>query len=379
MRVDDVKKHANVLLVDMSDCGARVVSSVMLPPQAGLSFRWVGLSRDPVLVHGHVADMRMVDKRTAEYQVQFNMPSITRERLARELVEVGRRKLFKVADTLPPMLEDLDFARATDRKTYRVVTHFPVTVQAKRGGHWIPYKGEARDLSAGGMMLQLPDELEKGTELELVFTLPSHEHHAPQKHQTKEAVEITPFGERRVRKSSGPKANQAIHVRACIVKQMGNSRSGAPLYGVNFAGVPAVLTDEIARWIHAQQLSQLRSPEKKNGHHKHHHNNGSSSQHRPSPNGTHRSYSVAQRTIQLRQSFMPPPEASAPKAAFLPPRKHGTTWQSAKAKLANLAAESNDVFELGAPTPGAASPENIVMLEQTKVVDERDVFGLGSV
>src|SRR5690349_721258 len=44
-------RQVNLTLIDMSGSGARLRTGVMLPPQAGLSFRWMGPSRFPILVH----------------------------------------------------------------------------------------------------------------------------------------------------------------------------------------------------------------------------------------------------------------------------------------------------------------------------------------
>lgn len=380
VRVDDVKKHAKVTLVDMSENGARLRATVLLPPEAGLSFRWMGPSRDPVLVHGHVAAVRMIDKKTGEYDVNFNMPDITRERLAKELLEVQRRKLFRAAEAMP-VLDDFDFARLTDRKAYRVVVQFPVVVQAKKNGAWVPLKGEARDLSIGGMLLQLPSAFEKGTELEISFPLPSHAIDMGQPKQTKEVVEITPFGERRVRKTIGARAYEQIHAQARVVKLMGNSRSGQPLFGVNFVGMPAILKEEIARWIHTQQLQQLSSKSRINNRKPQHHAplGRHTRKTRQAPTFTHREYTVAARTIELRQSVAPPETYAEPKPSLPAPRKHQPTWQPAKTALANLATEGNDVFGLGAPTPDEPVVSgNVVALEQPQPIDELDVFGLGS-
>ena len=181
-------------LVDLSENRARFRTGVVLPPQAGLTFKWMGPSRDTLVVHGHVAETRMIDKRTAEYDILFTMTDGVRDRLGFELHEVHRRRRDKVMNATAEMMGDFAFERVADRKAYRTVVQFPVTVQVKKNAQtWIPLRGEARDLSIGGMMLSLPEEFEKGTELELSFYLPfDHEAHDA---QGKVIVEITPFGD----------------------------------------------------------------------------------------------------------------------------------------------------------------------------------------
>ena len=238
--VGGVKSLTKVVLVEISENEARVRTNVRLPSQAGLSFRWIGHSRDRILIHGHVAAVRMVDKQTAEYDVRLTMPDGARERLARELLHVERRKLQQTAQT--------------NRKAYRVVTQFPIAVQAKVRGQSISLRGEARDLSIGGILLQVPSALEQGADLELSFSLPQAVEKKPAR--TREIVEISPFGER-IRKVGAQRRCEPIHAKARVVKSVGKTRSGLPLFGVNFIGMPAVLEEEIARWIHAQQLQHL--------------------------------------------------------------------------------------------------------------------------
>ncbi|MGH7659360.1 MAG: PilZ domain-containing protein, partial [Vulcanimicrobiaceae bacterium] len=246
----------------MSEYDARLRAGVMLPPQTGVSFRWVGPSREAIVVHGHVSDIRMADKRTAEYAIEFNMPADTQDHLARELQRLHRRKLPRPVLALAPAafeddesdgLADLESSR--DRKAYRAMVQFPVGVKTVRKGKIVTLEAEARDLSIGGMMLLLPDELEDGADLELSFALPADAHGTE---TTKEVVEMTPFGERRVRKSAPKRRIEQLFVKARVLKKTGNARNGSPLYGVEFVEVPAFLTEEVARWIHAHQIKQLR-------------------------------------------------------------------------------------------------------------------------
>ena len=101
------------------------------------------------------------------------------------------------------MMGDFAFERVADRKAYRTVVQFPVTVQSQeeRADVDSPVKAKPAIFSIGGMMLSMPEEFEKGTELELAFYLPfDHEAHDM---TGKVVVEITPFGERR-RSTSAP-------------------------------------------------------------------------------------------------------------------------------------------------------------------------------
>ena len=98
VRVDDMDRHVDLFLVDLSANGVRFRSGVKLPDQAGLSFKWSGPSREPLLIHGHVASIKMLDKRTAEYDVKFKMPPAMHTRLVEELTEAARRQKIKAVE-----------------------------------------------------------------------------------------------------------------------------------------------------------------------------------------------------------------------------------------------------------------------------------------
>ena len=365
-------------LVDLSENRARFRTGVVLPPQAGLTFKWMGPSRDTLVVHGHVSETRMIDKRTAEYDIDFTMTDGVRDRLGFELHEVYRRRRDKVMNATAEMMGDFAFERVADRKGYRTVVQFPVTVQVKKNAQtWIPLRGEARDLSIGGMMLSLPEEFEKGTELELSFYLPfDHEAHDI---NNKVVVEITPFGERRRSTSVPVRPFEQIQTRARIIKVLGNARNGSPLYGVRFVGLSGLLEDEVARWIHAHQLIQLRKSKEPKKHRK------VARSATPARQSTlaakHREYTVAARTINLRQAVGEVFAAAAlPKVEHQRHRERVQQHQSLRlpVQAPRLAPASEDIFGFSQPMPAAnASPAPATAV--APVADELDVFGLGRV
>lgn len=369
-------------LIDLSENRARFRTGVVLPPQAGLTFKWMGPSRDTLVVHGHVAETRMIDKRTAEYDIEFTMTDGVRDRLGFELHEVHRRRRDKLMNATAEMMGDFAFERVADRKAYRTVVQFPVTVQVRKNAQtWIPLRGEARDLSIGGMMLSLPDEFEKGTELELSFILPfDHETYSA---SNKTIIEVTPFGERR--RSTAPQVRpfEQIQTRARIIKVLGNARNGQPLYGVRFIGLSGLLEDEVARWIHSHQLAQLRKSKEPK---------------RPRRNARaatparqamlaaqHREYTVAARTITLRQAVGEVFAAAAlPKVEHERHRERVQERQSLRlpVQAPRLAPESDDIFGFSKPMAAAAAPAQAdqpfdLTPATAPVADELDVFGLG--
>lgn len=350
--------------MDISDAQARIRANVVLAPDSAVSFRWMGPSRTSIVVHGHVADSRMIDKRTAEYTIELNMPSRTRDVLAHELLEMQRRKEVKAAEPLRLVEDDEELGGVTRRKAYRALVQFPVTVRAWKRGRWMTFEGEARDLSVGGMMLLLPEDVEEGADLELIFTLPSGGN-VPDR-QTTEVIEITPFGERRVKKAAPVRRQDEIKTRARVLKQLGNARSGAPLFGVGFVELPGYYNESLARWIHGHQLSQLR---KTPGSARR--TTGVTRFYRKERPAAQRRHIDAARTVLFRavseRHFGPPTFArDRRELVAMPAHAHSPSIGS-----------DDDVFGFGdAPAPKSA-PVIQVKPRECYIVGDDDVFGLG--
>jgi len=255
----DMKRELKLLLVDISEGGARFRSSVKLPPQTRVVFSWMGPSRQAIAVTGEIVAVRMTDPRTAEYGIRFTMPVAERDRLARELAEVQRRRAFHTGDGhaapgAPPDAAELG-GRAK-RQGYRAAVSFPIQIRAMKDGRWQPVRGEVQDISSGGMLLAIAGTWDDGTELQLNFNLPLGA--VDMGGEEKEIVEQTPFGERRVKKLAPVRPFEPIEAKAHIVKKTGGARNGVPLYGVGFDDLSQFLQEEIARFVHAFQITQVR-------------------------------------------------------------------------------------------------------------------------
>lgn len=143
---------------------------------------------------------------------------------------------------------------AQRRQAFRVNVQFPVGVRGAKRGRAITIHGEARDLSISGMLVVLPTACTKGAQLELSFSLP---YDPTQLRKTNEVIEITPFGPRRRWKMVPAKPFERIEAKARVVKTL-RSVHGVTLFGLRFTSLSPRLKDELARWIHSQQLQQLR-------------------------------------------------------------------------------------------------------------------------
>lgn len=358
-----MKQHVKLFLLDMSERDARLRAGVLLPPQTGVSFRWVGPSREALVLHGHISDIRMADKRTAEYAVEFSLPPQTQDQFARELERLQRRKLPKPAALAAPRIEDEesdelpDFESSRDRKAYRAMVQFPVGVKTVRKGKAVTLEAEARDLSLGGMLLLIEDDVEEGTELELSFSLPADAHAV----ETKEVVEMTPFGERRIKKSAPKRHIEQLFVRARVLKKTGHARNGSPLFGVEFVEVPGFLTDEIARWIHEHQLKQLRK--------------GSATRRTPVRVSARKIQSDAEVTSKKMVRAMFTPHASERRFTFAAYAKNHEIVRLPQHASAPAVTGGTDVFGLGAAESDVSEKPSARIVRKIEPVE--DVFGLG--
>jgi len=233
-----------------------VRAGVKLPPHTRVSFNWMGPSREPIAVSGVIVAARMSDPKTAEYGIQFNMPQVVRDKLAAELAEIQRRKAFKPAEMAAHQIDDGETGGRAKRQGYRAAVQFPVTVAVTKDGRTIPVRGESQDLSIGGMLLAMPGDYPEGTDLQLRFVLPLGA--VDRGGEEREVTEQTPFGERRIKKVQPVRPFDPIEAKATLVKKTGSARNGIPCFGVGFVELSPFLKEEIARFVHAHQLSQLR-------------------------------------------------------------------------------------------------------------------------
>lgn len=261
VRLADLKRELRLLLVDISESGARFRAGVKLEPQTRVTFNWMGPSRQPIPINGHVVAVRMADPRTAEYGIQFKMPEADRDRLARELAEVQRRRAYRPTAGDHPVADavansETDLGGRAKRQGFRASLQFPVVARVNKEGRWTAARAEAQDISTGGMLLALPGAYEEGTELQVMFTMPVGA--VDLGGEEKEVTEQTPFGVRRVKKVLPVRAFDPIETKARIVKKTGGAKNGVPLYGVGFVELTPFLQEEIARFVHAFQVTQLR-------------------------------------------------------------------------------------------------------------------------
>lgn len=259
VRLLDLGRELRPLLVDISESGARLRTPFKLPQNTRVAFAWVGPSREPIPVTGQiVAAHAAQSSKVIDYGVVFTMPTAERDRLARDLAEVQRRRAFRAGSgsSSAKRAPERDAGARDRRRHYRAALRFPVHVRAKKEGRSLSVRAGAHDISTGGMLVALPGTYDDGTELQLTFTLPLSA--VDQGGQEMVSVEQTPFGPRQVKKTAPVRPFEPIDGKALIVHKRGDAEAGAPLYGITFADFSPFLQEEIARFVHAYQVTQLR-------------------------------------------------------------------------------------------------------------------------
>ena len=249
VHLPDVRRDLQLMLVDISEAGARLQTPLKLPANARLAFTWVGPSRERISISGQIVAASPTSSRTIDYGMAFSMPAAERDKLARDLAELQRRRAFRTGKPAP------ETKGRERRRHYRASLRFPIHVRAKKEGRAQSFRGDAHDISTGGMLAALPGSHDDGTELQITFTLPLGA--VDLGGEEKVHVEQTPFGPRKVKKPAPVRAFEPIDAKARILHKRGD-HSGASLYGITFDDFSPFLQEEIARFVHAHQLTQLR-------------------------------------------------------------------------------------------------------------------------
>jgi c-di-GMP-binding flagellar brake protein YcgR len=244
VQFEALERKMNLTLVDLSEGGCLLRATACIPNDK-LSFKWTGPSKEPIVLSGSVVEAKL-QKKVPEFGVHFDMPLVERDRLAAELHEIQRRQAFK--STEGPS----DSAR-TQRQAYRAPVKFPAIVRIV--GRAKELTGEANDLSIGGLLLSMTDNLEEGSVVEIRFDLPVDE--VEVETELREVVERTPFGQRVVKKKVPLRPFEPIEVKLKIVKRIGSTPTGYT-FGTAFTEMSPFVQEEIARFVHGYQLTQLR-------------------------------------------------------------------------------------------------------------------------
>jgi c-di-GMP-binding flagellar brake protein YcgR len=239
--VKGIRLPLNATIVDVSVTGCRLRSWIALERDANVAFDW---PREGVQLRlaGTVAARRPSTEGEAfEYGVTFTglLPAES-DLLAREIVEAQRREAFNRAQRAAALnIKPSDVNR---RGAYRANVRFSVElILADRLA--TPIEVIASDISAGGLRIAFEKDLRVNDEVTLRFRLPN------------DVLRIYPPQVEEVKKLRRP--FEEMRIRSRIASRL-EDEEGKPVFGIAFVEVDAYTREEIARFIHAVQLGELR-------------------------------------------------------------------------------------------------------------------------
>ena len=247
--LEGIGRTMSATLVDLSEGGCRLRTRLCIP-NSQLEFQFKGPT-NTLKLWGAMVGGRITENKHAEFGVRFEMQQVDKDKLVAELHEIQRRQAFKPTEPTTTIV-DSGVGRAK-RKSYRAPVKFPVSFKSKEKMHEIV--GMAADLSIGGILLISPEPLTEGSEIELDFVMPVEA--VDLGGEQREVVEQGPFGQRKVKKLVPVRPFEAVRTNAKVLKRVGAAPEGTA-YGTSFVGLSAFMGEEIARFVHAFQLTQLR-------------------------------------------------------------------------------------------------------------------------
>lgn len=250
IQLESLGRTMNATLVDLSEGGCRLRTPLCLP-NSTIAFMWTGPAQEPMRLWGAMVATRITDYKETEFGVRFEMTQVEKDRLVNELHEIQRRIAFKPAE-MEAQLDANALGRAK-RKSYRAPVRFPVTIKLK--GKANELAGSAQDLSIGGLLLVSPEKLEEGSEADVQFTMPVEA--VDLGGDQRDVVERTPFGERKSKTLVPVRPFEPVSAKIKVIKRAG-ATSGGTAYGTSFMDLAPFTGEEIARFVHAYQLTQLR-------------------------------------------------------------------------------------------------------------------------
>lgn len=241
-------------LADISEGGARIISRSMLMRGTEISFDLERAGKAALTLRGTVASVEYVQaQKEFQYGVQFRAlrPADT-DSIYQFIVEQQRRGLqAKEAQTQahgqPPALRS-----ASQRSAYRVERVFGVrfSVAGMRGIE----NATVLDTSIGGMRIAFSRALHLDREIELRFTLPADVLDVLTRREASRDQSI--FGRTVAVKEVKARGFSELHVRAKVLPQA-QEANGKFFYSVSFVRTSTFVSDELQRFVHAAQLTEL--------------------------------------------------------------------------------------------------------------------------
>jgi len=242
-------------LVDISETGCRLRAALTLEIGTELSFDWNRRNKPPLRLNGRVVTRRRTEGTMLyDYGLAFqNLKEDAKDAIIAEMLELQRRDAMRNVPMESSIAKQVAAQLGTRRSAYRTPVEFEVFYTL--AGRFGKRLGTASDLSLGGMRLEANEKLPEGSVIDLAFTLPNQYLKVYEGEHAE--TEISPFGERTVVKKAVVKPFEPMRVQGRVV----NVFKEAPKvqHGIAFVDPHPFVVSEIGRFIHAVQLTRLRS------------------------------------------------------------------------------------------------------------------------
>jgi hypothetical protein len=253
--VTGIRLPVNATIVNVSVTGCRLKSWIAIERDAKIAFEWPREGVDLRLT-GTIVMRQPSDEGAAfEYGISFEglLPAQA-DLLAREIHEAQRREALNrsmQAKALNVKPADVN----NRRSAYRAKAEFRVDI-VREDGKLLPIKVSAVDISSGGLRVTSERPLTPQDEVTVRFRLPDDvlKIFPP---GVQEEVVNTPFGPRKHTKNRR-KPFEEMRIRSRITAQLADYDE-KPAFGIAFVELDVYTREEIARFIHAVQLEELRN------------------------------------------------------------------------------------------------------------------------
>ena len=241
-------------LINISETGCRLRSLILLDRNRLIEFVLARAGNDSLRLRGRVLS-RATPQSDAGYEYGVAFEDSTpgqQDALGREIAEMQRRAAAARVSAREAA-KGAGVGGDQRRTAVRTVIAFAIRYKLTNRS---AATGEAADISAGGLRMSCDDQLAIGSELELRFTLPSAVLNAYPK--ADDRMEITPFGQRRVRVPDNRRQFSEMIVHGKVLARQ-QPQGGKEVYGIGFTDIDGYQREEIARFTHAVQLSRIRN------------------------------------------------------------------------------------------------------------------------
>lgn len=250
MRLRGVQEPVQATLLHIALAGCRLRSWMLMERGTAVSFEW-RLGSGKLLDLCGVVAARYAPRNGGvgfEYALALEqLPAEDADALAREAAMLARR-------TASARSYDTALVDISQFTGYRVPHDFAVTYRPD-DLRAAPRSAQACDVMGNGLRLHCAEPLKANDVIHLHITLPAH---VLSIHKGKDDdLVIGPFGYRRVPLKSLRRPFAGLRLKARVLGKVSDSRRRAA-YDVEFLDVDGMAREELARYIHASQLAQIK-------------------------------------------------------------------------------------------------------------------------